>query len=170
MPWGALHLNLLGENTVDTALGGTGLLLTGGGSLSAGKVNLWGWGGAHWPCLVVTDNTSLRCGELSMGFDSVNGECLLMMDRGSLHVEGETWLQKAVVDLRGGELTLAGDASIDRGEVHISGGTVSFEHGLWLGEGDIVITGGTVIVPGGEAGLTAENGKVTISGGTVREP
>ena len=29
---------------------------------------------------------------------------------------------------------------------------------------------GTVIVPGGEAGLTAENGKVTISGGTVREP
>ena len=54
--------------------------------------------------------------------------------------------------------------------VHISGGTVSFEHGLWLGEGDIVITGGTVIVPGGEAGLTAENGKVTISGGAVREP
>ena len=38
------------------------------------------------------------------------------------------------------------------------------------GEGDIVITGGTVIVPGGEAGLTAENGKVTISGGAVREP
>ena len=37
-------------------------------------------------------------------------------------------------------------------------------------EGDIVITGGTVIVPGGEAGLTAENGKVTISGGAVREP
>ncbi len=34
----------------------------------------------------------------------------------------------------------------------------------------IYITGGTVIVPGGEAGLTAENGKVTISGGTVREP
>lgn len=66
--------------------------------------------------------------------------------------------------------SLAGDASIDRGEVHISGGTVSFEHGLWLGEGDIVITGGTVIVPGGEAGLTAENGKVTISGGAVREP
>ena len=55
-------------------------------------------------------------------------------------------------------------------QVHISGGTVSFEHGLWLGEGDIVITGGTVIVPGGEAGLTAENGKVTISGGAVREP
>lgn len=54
--------------------------------------------------------------------------------------------------------------------MHISGGTVSFEHGLWLGEGDIVITGGTVIVPGGEAGLTAENGKVTISGGAVREP
>ena len=38
------------------------------------------------------------------------------------------------------------------------------------GDGDIVITGGTVIVPGGEAGMTAENGKVTISGGAVREP
>ena len=170
LPWGALHLNLLGENTVDTALGGTGLLLTGGGSLSAGKVNLWGWGGAHHPCLVVTDNTSPRCGELSMGFDSVNGECLLMMDRGSLHVEGETWLQRAAVDLRGGEAHFAGAVSIERGSLYITGDTVSFEHGLWLGEGDIVITGGTVIVPGGEAGLTAENGKVTISGGTVREP
>ena len=74
------------------------------------------------------------------------------------------------VCITGGELTLAGDASIDCGEVRISGGTVTFGHGLWLGEGDIVITGGTVIVPGGEAGLTAENGKVTISGGAVREP
>ena len=54
--------------------------------------------------------------------------------------------------------------------MRISGGTVTFGHGLWLGEGDIVITGGTVIVPGGEAGLIAENGKVTISGGAVREP
>ena len=80
------------------------------------------------------------------------------------------WLQNAALTVTGGELTLAGDASIDRGEVRISGGTVTFGHGLWLGEGDIVITGGTVIVPGGEAGLTAENGKVTISGGTVREP
>lgn len=170
LPWGALHLNLLGENTVDTALGGTGLLLTGGGSLSAGKVNLWGWGGAHHPCLVVTDNTSLRCGELSMGFDSVNGECLLMMDRGSLHVEGETWLQRAAVDLRGGEAHFAGAVSIERGSLYITGGTVTFDEGLWLGEGSIYISGGTVLVPGGEAGLTAENGKVTISGGTVREP
>ena len=170
LPWGALHLNLLGENTVDTALGGTGLLLTGGGSLSAGKVNLWGWGGAHHPCLVVTDNTSLRCGELSMGFDSVNGECLLMMDRGSLHVEGETWLQRAAVDLRGGEAHFAGAVSIERGSLYITGGTVTFDEGLWLGEGSIYISGGTVLVPGGEAGLTAENGKVTISGGAVREP
>ena len=83
--------------------------------------------------------------------------------------DGET-ISLDGLTVTGGELTLAGDASIDRGEVHISGGTVSFEHGLWLGEGDIVITGGTVIVPGGEAGLTAENGKVTISGGTVHEP
>lgn len=117
----------------------------------------------------VEGGAGVRCGALHMG-SNVEEKGTLLVESGSLTVGGEFWLQNAALTVTGGELTLAGDASIDRGEVHISGGTVSFEHGLWLGEGDIVITGGTVIVPGGEAGLTAENGKVTISGGAVREP
>ena len=146
LPWGGAHLRVLGENTVDGTLGGTGLLFTGGGSLTAGDLNVWSWG------------------------SNAEEKGTLLVESGSLTADGEFWLQNDSLTVSGGELTLAGDASIDRGEVHISGGTVSFEHGLWLGEGDIVITGGTVIVPGGETGLTAENGKVTISGGTVREP
>ena len=169
LPWGGAHLRVLGENTVDGTLGGTGLLFTGGGSLAAGELNVWAWGSVRAPLLAVRDGADVRCGALHMG-SNVEERGTLLVESGSLTVGGEFWLQNAALTVTGGELTLAGDASIDRGEVHISGGTVSFEHGLWLGEGDIVITGGTVIVPGGEAGLTAENGKVTISGGAVREP
>ena len=169
LPWGGAHLRVLGENTVDGTLGGTGLLFTGGGSLTAGELNVWAWGSVRAPLLAVQDGADVRCGALHMG-SNAEEKGTLLVESGSLTVGGEFWLQNAALTVTGGELTLAGDASIDRGEVHISGGTVSFEHGLWLGEGDIVITGGTVIVPGGEAGLTAENGKVTISGGAVREP
>ena len=169
LPWGGAHLRVLGENTVDGTLGGTGLLFTGGGSLAAGELNVWAWGSVRAPLLAVQDGTNVRCGALHMG-SNAEEKGTLLVENGSLTADGEFWLQNAALTVTGGELTLAGDASIDRGEVHIYGGTVSFEHGLWLGEGDIVITGGTVIVPGGEVGLTAENGKVTISGGTVREP
>lgn len=92
------------------------------------------------------------------------------MESGSLTVGGEFWLQNAALTVTGGELTLAGDASIDRGEVHISGGTVSFEHGLWLGEGDIVITRRHRHRSRRRSGSDRRNGKVTISGGAVREP
>lgn len=169
LPWGGAHLRVLGENVVDGTLGGTGLLFTGGGSLAAGELNVWAWGSVRAPLLAVQDGTDVRCGALHMG-SNAEEKGTLLVESGSLTADGEFWLQNAALGVTDGELTLAGDASIDRGEVHISGGTVSFGHGLWLGEGDIVITGGTVIVPGGEAGLTAENGKVTISGGTVREP
>lgn len=169
LPWGGAHLRVLGENTVGGTLGGTGLLFTGGGSLAAGELSVWSLGSVRAPLLAVQDGTNVRCGALHMG-SNAEEKGTLLVESGSLTVGGEFWLQNAALTVTGGELTLAGDASIDRGEVHISGGTVSFEHGLWLGEGDIVITGGTVIVPGGEAGLTAENGKVTISGGAVREP
>ena len=169
LPWGGAHLRVLGENAVDGTLGGTGLLFTGGGSLAAGELNVWSWGSVRAPLLAVQDGTNVRCGALHMG-SNAEEKGTLLVENGSLTADGEFWLQNAALGVTGGKLTLAGDASIDRGEVHISGGTVSFEHGLWLGEGDIVITGGTVIVPGGEAGLTAENGKVTISGGAVREP
>ena len=169
LPWGGAHLRVLGENTVDGTLGGTGLLFTGGGSLTAGDLNVWSWGSVRAPLLAVRDGANVRCGALHMG-SNAEEKGTLLVESGSLTVGGEFWLQNAALTVTGGELTLAGDASIDCGEVRISGGTVTFGHGLWLGEGDIVITGGTVIVPGGEAGLTAENGKVTISGGAVREP
>ena len=169
LPWGGAHLRVLGENAVDGTLGGTGLLFTGGGSLAAGDLNVWSWGSVRAPLLAVQDGTDVRCGALHMG-SNAEEKGTLLVESGSLTVGGEFWLQNAALTVTGGELTLAGGANIDRGEVRISGGTVTFEHGLWLGEGDIVITGGTVIVPGGEAGLTAENGKVTISGGAVREP
>ena len=169
LPWGGAHLRVLGENTVDGTLGGTGLLFTGGGSLTAGELNVWAWGSVRAPLLAVRDGTNVRCGALHMG-SNAEEKGTLLVESGDLTVDGEFWLQNAALTVTGGELTLAGGASIDRGEVRISGGTVTFGHGLWLGEGDIVITGGTVIVPGGEAGLTAENGKVTISGGAVREP
>ena len=169
LPWGGAHLRVLGENTVDGTLGGTGLLFTGGGSLAAGELSVWSWGSVRAPLLAVQDGTNVRCGALHMG-SNAEEKGTLLVESGSLTADGEFWLQNAALTVTGGELTLAGDASIDCGEVRISGGTVTFGHGLWLGEGDIVITGGTVIVPGGEAGLTTENGKVTISGGAVREP
>ena len=169
LPWGGAHLRVLGENAVDGTLGGTGLLFTGGGSLAAGELNVWAWGSVRAPLLAVRDGADVRCGALHMG-SNAEEKGTLLVESGDLTVDGEFWLQNAALTVTGGELTLAGDASIDCGEVRISGGTVTFGHGLWLGEGDIVITGGTVIVPGGEAGLTAENGKVTISGGAVREP
>lgn len=169
LPWGGAHLRVLGENTVDGTLGGTGLLFTGGGSLAAGELSVWAWGSVRAPLLAVRDGADVRCGALHMG-SNAEEKGTLLVESGRLTVGGEFWLQNAALTVTGGELTLAGDASIDCGEVRISGGTVTFENGLWLGEGDIVITGGTVIVPGGEAGLTAENGKVTISGGAVREP
>ena len=169
LPWGGAHLRVLGENTVDGTLGGTGLLFTGGGSLAAGELSVWSWGSVRAPLLAVRDGADVRCGALHMG-SNAEEKGTLLVESGSLTADGEFWLQNAALGVTGGKLTLAGDASIDRGEVRISGGTVTFENGLWLGEGDIVITGGTVIVPGGEAGLTTENGKVTISGGAVREP
>ena len=169
LPWGGAHLRVLGENIVDGTLGGTGLLFTGGGSLAAGELSVWSWGSVRAPLLAVRDGTNVRCGALHMG-SNAEEKGTLLVESGDLTVDGEFWLQNAALTVTGGELTLAGGASIDRGEVRISGGTVTFGHGLWLGEGDIVITGGTVIVPGGEAGLTVENGKVTISGGAVREP
>lgn len=44
LPWGALWLRLAGENTVSGEVGGTGLLVEGDGAISAGNLNLWGWG------------------------------------------------------------------------------------------------------------------------------
>ena len=101
---------------------------------------------------------------------SASEEGILHLD-GDLTVDGEFWLQNARLEIAAGELRLMGEASIERGDVIIYGGTVILEQGLWLGEGDIIITGRSeVIVPGGEAGLVTENGRVVLNGGTIREP
>ena len=168
LPWGALHLRVLGGNEIDGTLGGTGMLLTGGGSLTAGDLSIWGWGSVRAPFLAVQDETNVRCGALHMG-SNAEEEGTLLMESGSLTVDGEFWLQNAALIVTGGELTVAGDASIDRGEVRISGGTVTFEGGFGLGDVTVIVTGGTVIVPGGEEALHTGGNKVVIDGGTVRE-
>ena len=48
--------------------------------------------------------------------------------------------------------------------------TLTLTDGLWLGEGDITVSGGEIVIPGGPDALCADNGSVTVTGGTVREP
>lgn len=52
----------------------------------------------------------------------------------------------------------------------MEGGTLILDSGLWLGEGDVTVAGGEIVVPGGEDALCLDKGRVTINGGTIREP
>ena len=168
LPWGALWLRLAGENTVSGEVGGTGLLIEGGGAISAGNLNLWGWGGIHHPAFALR-GASVTTGGFSMGCNS--GETgTFEVSGGSFTCTGETWMQNAALTISGGEVHFAGPCDLDGGSVSITGGTVCFDGGLWLGSGDITISGGEVVVPGGADGLIAENGSVRVTGGTVREP
>lgn len=168
LPWGALWLRLAGENTVSGEVGGTGLLVEGDGALSAGNLNLWGWGGIHHPAFALRGAT-VTTGGFGMGCNS--GEAgTFEVSGGSFTCTGETWMQNAAMTVLDGEVRFDGPCNLDSGSVVIEGGTVVFAEGLWLGNGDITVTGGEVIVPGGADGLIAENGSVRIEGGTVREP
>lgn len=168
LPWGALWLRLAGENTVSGEVGGTGLLVEGDGALSAGNLNLWGWGGIHHPAFALRGAT-VTTGGFGMGCNS--GEAgTFEVSGGSFTCTGETWMQNAAMTVLDGEVRFDGPCNLDSGSVVIEGGTVVFGKGLWLGNGDITVTGGEVIVPGGADGLIAENGSVRIEGGTVREP
>ena len=168
LPWGALWLRLAGENTVSGEVGGTGLLVEGDGALSAGNLNLWGWGGIHHPAFALRGAT-VTTGGFGMGCNS--GEAgTFEVSGGSFACTGETWMQNAAMTVLDGEVRFDGPCNLDSGSVVIEGGTVVFGKGLWLGNGDITVTGGEVIVPGGADGLIAENGSVRIEGGTVREP
>ena len=168
LPWGALWLRLAGENTVSGEVGGTGLLVEGDGAISAGNLNLWGWGGIHHPAFalrgatVTTGGFGMECNSGEAGTFEVSG--------GSFTCTGEAWMQNAAMTVLDGEVRFDGPCNLDSGSVVIEGGTVVFAEGLWLGNGDITVTGGEVIVPGGADGLIAENGSVRIEGGTVREP
>ena len=161
LPWGALWLRLAGENTVSGEVGGTGLLVEGDGAISAGNLNLWGWGGIHHPAFALRGAT-VTTGGFGMGCNS--GEAgTFEVSGGSFTCTGETWMQNAAMTVLDGEVRFDGPCNLDSG-------SVVFGKGLWLGNGDITVTGGEVIVPGGAGGLIAENGSVRIEGGTVREP
>ena len=173
LAWGSLWVELTGESAVTGDIAGTSILLTGPGTLTADRLNVWGWGGIKEPLLAVTDGAAVTLTAeegIALGCEG-DGSGLLLVDGGAaLTCEGGLWIGGGTLSVRDGTLTVGGPCSVERGRVEITGGTVTLAEGLWLGEGDIVITGGTVIVPGGSEGLIAEHGTVIVEGGTIREP
>lgn len=165
-PWGALWLELKGENFVQAELGGTGCVLTGGGSLTADTVNIWGWGGMHTPLCSIGADTEVYCANLRMG-SNAGGAGTVVISSGKLTVDNEFWLQNGTLEVRGGEVRLCGDAAIEKGSLNITGGTVIIEKGLWIGAGDVNLSGGTLVLPNGEDSLTLESGKLHNHGGTL---
>ncbi len=165
-PWGALWLELRGENFVQAELGGTSCVLTGGGSLTADTLNIWGWGGMHTPLCSIGADTEVYCANLRMG-SNAGGAGTVVISSGKLTVGNEFWLQNGTLEVRGGEVRLCGDAAIEQGSLNITGGTVIIEKGLWIGAGDVNLSGGTLVLPNGEDSLTLESGKLHNHGGTL---
>lgn len=165
-PWGALWLELRGENFVQAELGGTSCVLTGGGSLTADTLNIWGWGGMHTPLCSIGADTEVYCANLRMG-SNAGGAGTVVISSGKLTVGNEFWLQNGALEVRGGEVRLCGDAAIEQGSLNITGGTVIIEKGLWIGAGDVNLSGGTLVLPNGEDSLTLESGKLHNHGGTL---
>ena len=124
LPWGALWLRLAGENTVSGEVGGTGLLVEGDGAISAGNLNLWGWGGIHHPAFALRGAT-VTTGGFGMGCNS--GEAgTFEVSGGSFTCTGETWMQNAAMTVLDGEVRFDGPCNLDSGSVVIEGGTVVF--------------------------------------------
>lgn len=165
-PWGALWLELRGEDFVQAELGGTSCVLTGGGSLTADTLNIWGWGGMHTPLCSIGEDTEVYCANLRMG-SNAGGAGTVVISSGKLTVDNEFWLQNGTLEVRGGEVRLCGDAAIEQGSLNITGGTVIIEKGLWIGAGDVNLSGGTLVLPNGEDSLTLESGKLHNHGGTL---
>ena len=165
-PWGALWLELRGDNFVQAELGGTSCVLTGGGSLTADTLNIWGWGGMHTPLCSIGADTEVYCANLRMG-SNAGGAGTVVISSGKLTVDNEFWLQNGTLEVRGGEVRLCGDAAIEKGSLNITGGTVIIEKGLWIGAGDVNLSGGTLVLPNGEDSLTLESGKLHNHGGTL---
>lgn len=165
-PWGALWLELRGENFVQAELGGTSCVLTGGGSLTADTLNIWGWGGMHTPLCSIGEDTEVYCANLRMG-SNAGSAGTVVISSGKLTVDNEFWLQNGTLEVRGGEVRLCGDAAIEQGSLNITGGTVIIEKGLWIGAGDVNLSGGTLVLPNGEDSLTLESGKLHNHGGTL---
>ena len=122
LPWGALWLRLAGENTVSGEVGGTGLLVEGDGAISAGNLNLWGWGGIHHPAFALRGAT-VTTGGFGMGCNS--GEAgTFEVSGGSFTCTGKTWMQNAAMTVLDGEVRFDGPCNLDSGSVVIEGGTV----------------------------------------------
>ena len=171
LPWGALHLELTGSNAISGELGGTSLLFTGDGSLSVSKLSIWGWGAVTRPVLAVRDGAEITVTggeELAIG-SNAEQEGLLLLEDGTLTCPA-LWLQNAALVVKGDTLHVTGDCSIEKGSVTVEGGTLILDSGLWLGAGDVTVAGGEIVVPGGEDALCLDKGRVTINGGTIREP
>ena len=166
IPWGALHAELTGENTVSGDLGGTGLLASGDGALSVRTLGLYGWGGLSG-ALIVEEAAHIAAETVQL--DSTSGGEAAVEIAGELTCAGEMWMKNAALTISG-TLRADGPVSIERGRVEITGGTVYLAEGLWLGEGDVVVSGGEVIVPGGADAICCDNGNLLVTGGTVREP
>lgn len=119
LPWGALWLKLTGENTVSGKVGGTGLLVEGDGAISAGNLNLWGWGGIHHPAFALRGAT-VTTGGFGMGCNS--GEAgTFEVSGGSFTCTGETWMQNAAMTVLDGEVRFDGPCNLDSGSVVIGG-------------------------------------------------
>lgn len=171
LPWGALHLDLTGNNTISGELGGTSLLFTGDGSLSANKLSVWGWGAVARPVLVVRDGAEIIITgneELAIG-SNAEQEGLLLVEDGTLTCPA-LWLQNAALVVKSGTVHVTGDCNIEKGSITVEGGTLLLDNGLWMGEGDITLNGGQIATPGGEESLCLDNGTIHQGGGTVREP
>ena len=166
IPWGALHAELAGENTVSGDLGGTGLLASGDGSLTVRTLGLYGWGGLSG-ALIVAENAHIAAETVQL--DSASGGEAAVEIAGELTCAGEVWMKNAALTVSG-TLRVDGPMSIERGRVEITGGTVYLAEGLWLGEGDVVVSGGEVIVPGGADAICCDHGELLVTGGMVREP
>lgn len=171
LPWGSLHLDLAGENLIFRELNGASLLFTGDGSLTVGKIGIWGWGPAARPVLAIRDGAEITViggQELAIG-SNAEQEGLLLLEDGALTCPA-LWMLNGALVLKSGTLHVTGDCSIEKGSVAVEGGTLILDNGLWLGEGAVIVSGGEIVVPGGQEGLSLDSGSVTVTGGVIREP
>lgn len=169
MPWGALCLDVRGDNAVAGGIGGTSLIFDGGGTLRADSLSVWGWGGAHRPVIAVRGGTAVTVtgsGETAMG-SQAGEEGLFVVDSGSFECGGDLWLQNAVLSVRDGEVHIMGSCNLEKGRIEVSGGRLTVEGTIWLGNGDVAVTGGVLAVSGGTDGICADNGSVTANGGSI---